>query len=218
MKRLPIAAALIAAGYLTSPPALGQSATKSWWVHTGPVAVKFDSDAKLTVGGAPVDGASATAKDNTTLALEIGYELAPSTIVSLTVGIPPITTLTGKGAPVDGIALGKVKYAPAVLSAHYHFDVGTVKPYIGAGVNYTAILASRDGAVADLDVKNAWGAVIQAGVDIPLSSDWSLFADVKKIYLKTRATGTVPAFGNPPAQAKIRLNPLLFNVGVAWRF
>jgi len=42
------------------------------------------------------------------------------------------------------------------------------------------ILDSRDGAVANLDVKNAWGAVIQAGVDVPLNSAWFLFADLKK--------------------------------------
>jgi len=50
----------------------------------------------------------------------------------LTVGVPPTTTLTGKGGPVDGLELGRAKYAPAVLSAHYHFDAGVVKPYVGS--------------------------------------------------------------------------------------
>jgi len=218
MEKFPIVAALVATGVLTSQAALAQSSAKNWWLHTGPVAVKFNTDTKLVVGGAPVDGANAEAKNNTTLALELGYEAAPSTIVSLTVGIPPTTTLTGKGAPVDGIEFGKAKYAPAVLSAHYHFDAGAVKPYVGAGVNYTIVLDSRDGAVANLDVKNAWGAVVQAGVDVPMNSAWFLFADLKKIYLKTTATGSVPAFGNPPAEAKVRLDPLLVNAGVGWRF
>jgi len=218
MNKFPIVAALIAAGVLTSQSALAQSSAKKWWLHTGPVAVKFNTDTALIVAGAPVDGANAQAKDNTTLAFEIGYEVAPSTIVSLTVGVPPTTTLTGKGGPVDGLELGRAKYAPAVLSAHYHFDAGVVKPYVGVGINYTMILDSRDGAVANLDVKNAWGAVIQAGVDVPINSAWFLFADLKKIYLKTTATGSVPAFGNPPAQAKLRLDPLLVNAGVGWRF
>ncbi|HSV70998.1 MAG TPA: OmpW family outer membrane protein [Methylibium sp.] len=218
MKKFPIAMAFIAAGVLTSQAAFAQSSAKNWWLHTGPVLVKFNTDTKLIVGGAPLDGTNARAKDNPTLGLEIGYEVAPSTIVSLLVGVPPTTTLTAKGAPIDGVELGKAKYAPAVLSAHYHFDAGAVKPYIGAGVNYTIVLDSRDGAVANLDVKSAWGAVIQAGVDIPLHNDWFLFADLKKIYLKTTANGTVPAFGNPPAQAKVRLDPLLINVGVGWRF
>ena len=89
--------------------------------------------------------------------------MAPSVIVSLTAGLPPTTTLIGKGGPVDGLQLGRVKYGPAVLSAHYHFDAGSFKPYVGAGINYTAVLESKDGAVAELDVKSAWGSVLQVG-------------------------------------------------------
>jgi outer membrane protein len=126
--------------------------------------------------------------------------------------------LTGKGGPVDGLQLGRVKYGPAVLSAHYHFNVGSLKPYVEAGINYTTVLNSKDGAVAELDVKNARGGVLQAGVDMPVSDDWGLFLDVKKIYLKTSARGTVPAFGGPPAQARIRLVPLLIHAGIGWRF
>jgi len=195
-----------------------QSSDKKFWSHVGPVAVRFNTDTQLTVGGAPVNGANADAKNNVSLGVELGYEVAPAILVSLTVGLPPTTTLTGKGGPVDGLELGRVKYGPAVLSAHYHLDAGSFKPYLGAGVNYTAVLESKDGVVAGLDVKSAWGGVLQAGVDVPLSAGWGLFLDIKKIYLKTTASGTVPAFGGPPAEAKIRLDPLLVHAGVSWRF
>lgn len=56
------------------------------------------------------------------------------------------------------------------------------------------------------------------GVDVPLSNGWGLFLDIKKIYVKTTARGTVPAFGGPPAEASIRLNPLLVHAGISWRF
>jgi outer membrane protein len=195
-----------------------QSVDKKFWAHVGPVGVQFNTDTRLVVAGAPVNGANADAKNNVSLGVEIGYEVAPSIIVSLTAGLPPTTTLTGKGGPVDGLQLGRVKYGPAVLSAHYHFDAGSFKPYVGAGINYTAVLESKDGAVAGLDVKSAWGSVLQAGVDVPLSNGWGLFLDIKKIYVKTKARGTVPAFGGPPAEASIRLNPLLVHAGISWRF
>lgn len=198
--------------------AYAQSEDNKFWAHVGPVDVRFNADTRLFVAGAPVNGANTGFSNNVSLGAELGYELMPSVILSFTAGVPPTTTITGKGGPVDGLQLGKVKYAPAVLSAHYHFDLGPFKPYLGAGVNYTAILESRDGAVAGLDVKGAWGGVLQAGADVPLSKDWGLFFDVKKIYLKTTADGTVPAFGGAPAKAKIRLNPLLIHAGISFRF
>jgi len=213
---LPRSAAALA--ILAAASAHAQTEDKRIWAHLGPVAVRFSTDTQLTVGGAPVDGANASAKNNVSAAIELGYEVAPAVIMSMTVGYPPTTTLTGRGGPVDGLELGKVKYGPAVLSVHYHFDAGAIKPYLGAGVNYTAVLESKDGVVADLDVKSAWGSVLQAGVDVPLSGDWSLFLDVKKIFVKTKATGTVPAFGGPPAEANIRLNPLLIHTGISMRF
>lgn len=215
-KRWPHLAAVLA--LLSALSAHAQAIDKKFWLHIGPVAVRFNTDTQLVVGGAPVNGANAEAKNNVALGVELGFEVAPAVMVSFTVGSPPTTNLTGKGGPVDGLELGRVKYGPAVLSAHYHFDAGSFRPYVGAGINYTAVLESKDGAVAGLDVKSAWGGVLQAGVDVPLPGEWGLFVDIKKIYLKTTASGTVPAFGGQPANARIRLDPLLIHAGLSWRF
>lgn len=213
--RATAAAALIAAA---ATPVLAQSSDSKYWAHVGPVSVRFSSSADLTVGGAAVPGASAELSNNTALGFELGYDITPSVSLAFTVGTPPTTTLRGKGGPVDGIELGKVQYGPAVLTAQYRFDLGGFKPYLGVGVNRTLVLKSRDGAVANLDVKSAWGSVLQAGFDVPVSKEWSVFLDVKKIFLKTKGDGTLPAFGGAPATADITANPLLVMAGVGWRF
>lgn len=213
--RVTAATALLAAA---ATPALAQSTDSKYWAHVGPVSVRFSSSADLTVGGAAVPGASAELSNNTALGFELGYDINPSVSLAFTVGTPPTTTLRGKGGPVDGIELGKVKYGPAVLSALYRFDLGSFKPYVGVGVNRTLVLESRDGAVANLDVKSAWGSVLQAGFDVPVSKDWSVFLDVKKVFLKTKGDGTLPAFGGAPATADIKANPLLLMAGVGMRF
>lgn len=191
---------------------------KNMILRVGPAFVGFDTDTALSVGGGPVPGANARAKNNVALGLELVYLLNDAWGVSMTVGTPPTTTLVGNGGPVDGLVLGKVTYGPAVLAVNYRFGSGMVRPYLGAGVNYTAVLSDKDGAVANLKVKSAWGTVLQAGVEIPLTQDMGFFFDVKKIFLKTTATGTVPAFGGAPASARIRLDPTLVHVGVSWRF
>lgn len=199
-------------------PGLAHAAEPNWWLHAGPVHVGFNTQATISAAGSVLPGADARASSNTALGLEVGYAVTDAVVVALTVGVPPTTRLVGRGGPPDGFELGRVKYAPAVFSAHYHFDLGSVRPYVGAGVNYTRVLKSKDGLVAQLDVKSAWGSVLQAGVDVPLSGRWGLFLDVKKIFLKTDASGVLPAFGGAPAQATIRLDPLLVHAGVSWRF
>lgn len=200
-----------------STGAIGQE--KNMIFKTGPVFIGFDTNTSLNVGGAPVPGANARAKDNVALGFELVYLLNPSWGVSMTLGTPPTTMLVGQGGPVDGLTLGKVTYGPAVLAMNYRFNnVGKIIPYIGAGINYTAVLSDKDGAVANLKVKSAWGTALQAGFEVPVSNDWGFFIDVKKIFLRTTATGTVPAFGGAPASAKIRLDPTLVQLGVSYRF
>ena len=44
------------------------------------------------------------------------------------------------------------------------------------------------------------------------------FADARKVYFETTASGFVPALGGAPVEASVTLDPLIFNVGVGYRF
>lgn len=205
-----------------SPGALAQ--TSPWSVRTGPVAVLFDASSSVAVAGATVPGGTVAVKDNTTLGLEVGYAFSSDLTARFAFGVPPTTTLSADGSlkglvpPLTG-TLGKIRYAPAVLSLTHAFGpVGGVRPYLGAGINYTAVLKERDGDVAGLRVKDAFGPVLEAGVDVPLQNGWSLFLDVRKVFVKVKATGTLPAVGGPPATANVKLNPVLVHAGLGYRF
>ena len=203
----------------TTDAAVAQSASDTpgpWWVHAGPVQVQFHTKADVSVGGAQVPGGGVDASNSTTLGLEIGYDLTPNVATRLTIGVPPTTKLTGTG-PLQGAGdLGRAKYAPAVLSATWSFDgLGAFRPYVGAGVNYTIVLDSQDGAITSLKVKSAFGSVVQAGFDVLLGQRWGLFLDLKKIFLRTTADGMV---GPAPTSASVRLDPLLVHGGVSYRF
>lgn len=217
MKHTPIMTALFACGVLACTAASAQSSP--WSVRLGAAHVGFNTQADVFLGGAAVPGANAEAKNNTAAVLEIGYSLSPEWTGRLLLGIPPTTTLTGTGALAGAGTLGRVTYGPAVLSLTYGLGQwGPIKPYVGAGINYTIVLKSEDGFISNLDVKNAFAPVLQVGFEVPLEGGWSIGLDARKIYLKTKATGTVPAFGGAPAKADIRLNPLLISVLVGKRF
>lgn len=195
-----------------------------WSIRTGPAVVLAYPSASLSVAGAPVPGGEIGVKNNTTLALELGYALSDAWMARFAFGIPPTTTLSAKGTltalvpPLTG-TLGKVTYGPAALTMTYSFGApGSIRPYAGAGINYTAILREKDGDVAGLKVRNAFGSVLQAGVDVPLQNGWNVFFDVRKIFVKLKASGTLPAMGGPPAEATLKLNPVVVHAGIGYRF
>lgn len=208
---------LLAAGLLAATSASAQ--TSPWTVRLGAVHVRFSAQADVQVNGAPVPGADASASSNNSLGLELSYDIAPRWTARFLIGVPPTTTLTGTGALASAGTLGKVKYGPAVLSATYTLlDSGPVRPYIGAGLNYTVVFKSQDGFISNLDVKSAFGTVLQVGAEIPLESGWSIGLDARKIFVKTKADGMLPAFGGAAAHADVRLDPLVVFASIGKRF
>lgn len=190
-----------------------------WFVRVGVASIKYESDATISVPpGSPVPGAAVNLTNSTTLAGELGYWLTPSVAMRATVGVPPKTRIEGRGSLAPFGTLGEVKFAPAMVTGTYSFDLGTFRPYIGAGIAYIHVLESKDGAIRNLDVESRFGGVLQAGVDIPLDKSWGLFVDLRKLYWKTKATGTVPALGGAPAQGDLKPSPFVVMAGVSKRF
>lgn len=195
-----------------------------WSLRVGPAHVGFDAKSTVEVAGGPVPGGFIEVQDNTALAFELGYRATDRWTLRFAFGVPPTSTLSTGGTlntlvpPLSG-TLGKVKYGPAVLSATWGLgEFGAFRPYVGAGVNYTHVFKSSDGDIGGLHIKNAWGSALQAGFDVAIGRDWSLFVDARKVFVKTTATGTIPALGGPPAKASVTLDPLIVHIGAGYRF
>lgn len=213
-----LGAAAVCAGVTGPAMAQGQDTApfKRWFVRLGPAGVIYDEGATIRLGGQTVPGASATVKNNLTAELEAGYYFNPNVSVSLTVGGPPTATLKGSG-PLEGLTLGKITYGPAVAAIQYHLTAFGPKfvPYLGAGVNYTIVLNNKDGAVQNLRVKSPVGVTFQAGAESMISDRLGIFVDAKQVILDTTATGTV---AGAPADAKIKINPLIVTGGISFHF
>jgi outer membrane protein len=129
----------------------------------------------------------------------------------------------GKGglAPVGRLADTWV--LPPTLTLQYHFTPNArVRPYVGAGVNYTLFYredASEglETAIGDTTVhlKNSLGYAIQAGVDIDVSKKVFVNLDVKYIDVDTTATLTTGALVN---RVKVSIDPIVAGIGLGMRF
>lgn len=193
--------------------------TSPWTVRLGAAHVAFSPKADVSVNGALVPGADASASDNTTLGFEFSYDFDTRWTARFLAGVPPKTTLTGKGALAGTGTLGKVTYGPAALTLTYKLlDSGPIRPYIGAGINYTIVFKSEDGFISNLDVNSAFGSVAQIGAEMPLEGGWSVSLDARKIFLKTKADGLLPAMGGAAAHADVKLDPLVIFASVGKRF
>ena len=120
------------------------------------------------------------------------------------------------------IDLGSAWLLPPTLTAQYHFyvsDKKIVKPYIGAGVNYTLFYNVKSGAVADVKYENSLGYAAQVGIDLNLTDTFFINIDAKRLFLKTDvtvdATNLVPGLVVP---AEVTIDPWLFGIGVGMRF
>ncbi len=145
----------------------------------------------------------------------IGFELIASTTKHHADGRTGTTGSIGK--------LASTWVLPPTLTAQYHVNpTGKVRPYVGAGLNYTIFWNEKasDGLVAavastDVHMKDSFGWAAQAGVDIDIAPKVFLNLDVKYIDIDTTARLRTTAAGTQ--RVAISLDPLVFGVGLGIR-
>jgi outer membrane protein len=171
----------------------------------------------VKLNGGVVPGGDATAANNNTLLFDVSRRLGESKWKARFFGgIPPEATLKGAGALAGVGKLGKIKYAPAVLSATYDLPkLGKIQPYIGGGVNYTIVFGEKDLALSNLQVSNGLAPVIQIGADMALANGWSVGLDVRKIYLDVDATAKL---GADDVKVDLQVDPLVVFLSVGKTF
>ena len=165
-------------------------------------AVHLDSSNKDSTG------LGLTINNKTLPEVDFTHFFTPNLAAELVLTVPQKQTVSSNGS-----AIGSLKHLPPTLTVQYHFDsVGGIKPYVGAGVNYTRF-SSVDllGGAADLK-RNSYGLAFQAGVDFPLSKNLYLNVDVKKVYIKTDVISGGSNIGT------FKVDPVLVGVGLGWRF
>jgi outer membrane protein len=139
--------------------------------------------------------------------VDVTYFFTPNLAAELILTVPQKHTLSAAGA-----AIGSLKHLPPALLLQYHFtNTSGIKPYVGAGVNYTRFSSVKLPAGVDID-RNSFGPALQVGVDIPLQKGLYLNVDVKKVFIKTDVSAGGAKLGT------FKVDPLLVGVGLGWRF
>ena len=164
--------------------------------------------------GGRVAGSSASVDDNTQLGITGTWMLTPNLGLGLLAATPfehDVEANTGV-LSLGTVDAGSVKHLPPTLTVQYHFlPEGSVRPYVGAGLNYTNFSSVKLPAGFDVD-RSSFGAAFQAGVDIPVGKGVYLNLDLKKVYIRTDLLAAGASIG------KVKVDPILAGVGIGWRF
>ncbi|MGI9404035.1 MAG: OmpW/AlkL family protein [Hyphomicrobium sp.] len=141
----------------------------------------------VTADGEPVDGADADVETEVIPAATLTYFFNKNLALELFCRFANIG-IDGEGG-LAGTKLGTSWIFPPIVTLQYHFDgMGGFKPYVGAGVQYIHFFDENSNLGGSLDIDDAFGFALQAGVDVSLGDGWYLNADVKKIWMSTDVT------------------------------
>jgi outer membrane protein len=166
-------------------------------------------------GDGTVQSANIKAKNEVIPEFDITYFFTKNIAAELVLTWPQNVNITaGQG----NTTIGTIKALPPSLLAQYHFtELGALKPYVGAGMNYT-IFSNRSnfptfGNAVQVD-SSSIGFVGQVGADYMFDKNWGLNLDLKYATMSTNVT-TVSGGTN---LGKLTLNPWMPSFGIAYRF
>ncbi|WGE41221.1 OmpW/AlkL family protein [Actinobacillus equuli] len=163
-------------------------------------------------------------KNNQQLGLTATYMFTDNVAVEL-LGATPFSHKINANVPALGAASGLgrvaiVKQLPPSLYAQYYFfnADSTVRPYVGAGLNYTRFFNAKSthAAVTNLEVKkHSFAPVANLGVDVKLTDKLSFNAAAW--YTRIKTTAKFDALG-AKHEVKLQLDPVVLFAGFGINF
>lgn len=196
-----------------------------------------------------IPGAQIDVDDAPGLVFNATYFFSPNWGLEILAAAPFEHDVDGAGI-LEGVGeLGSVKHLPPVVSLQYHFRPNqTIRPYIGAGLNYTlffdedttdglheAIVGTANNALGanfsegstDLSVDDSFGLALQAGFDIDLNENWFLNFDLRWIDIAVDAELQTTTFAGGDTSAAptvinsaidVDIDPWVFSSTIGFRF
>ncbi len=179
-----------------------------------------------TTGGAFSPPSGIDVESKTTLDIDFTYMVSDHVGIELLLDLSSTHDIVATGSLAGLGKIGEVTVLPPSLIAQYHFTPhANVRPYVGAGINYTfffnekttdSLTTGLGAASTSHDVKDTFSYLVQAGVDIDIDKTWFLNIDAKYFFMDT--TATISANGAEVVTVGFDLDPLVVGVGVGMRF
>jgi outer membrane protein len=180
-----------------------------WMVRVRATDLNWDNGQSTATINA--SGLNVNAKDKTIPELDITYFFTKNIATELVLTYPQRVDVRSHST-----SLGTVTALPPTLLAQYHFtQFGPLKPYVGAGINYTRFGSRNLGGTDEYSVeKSSVGYAAQIGADYMLTKNWGINLDVKYLQIET----DVIVNSSGASAGTLKLSPIATSVGVTYKF
>ena len=205
-------ATVASAATLAATPVMAGNYGGDFMIRAGGTVVPPDASGEVSAAGVPIAGSDA----------DVSTEVIPSATLTYfftrNIAAELFCCFAKHQAEAEGsiAALGEVAdfwIFPPAVTLQYHFDnMGGFKPYVGAGVQYIHFFNEKSN-YGSVEIDDAFGFTLQAGVDVEIGGGWYLNADVKKTWIDTEVNWTTAGL-----QADVDVDPWIFTVGLGYRF
>ncbi|GAB2656773.1 outer membrane protein OmpW [Vibrio panuliri] len=170
---------------------------------------------------AGVPGTEFGVDSNTQLGLTIGYMLTDNISVELLAATPFQHKISSNLTGVDG-DIGEIKHLPPTLMLQYYFGEANSKlrPYVGAGLNYTfffdeEVVGKGVGTVSNLSLDDSFGLAANVGIDYMINDNWFINTSVWYADIDTEASYDV---GATRVTTDVDIDPWVFMIAGGYKF
>ena len=186
------------------------------FVRIGVSRIRLADKGKIFADGVRDPAADYKTPERWVASAELGYFVLDKLSVQLAGTTPTKTSNVPAGSLAGVPNLGNDEFSIFTLTANFHPLRGrTVSPYVGGGVALQKVWSVEDRFAQNMDVHDAFGPVIQGGVEVAVGKRFGLFFDAKKAFYTANASGDL---GPTRITAEAKLDPILLQAGALIRF
>jgi outer membrane protein len=175
-------------------------------IRLGVYFVHYDAKADDISGPYVPPGLNVHLNDVETLYLAYVRSLSSHFNVELAFGYPPLTKTEGRGpatlgsVPYNGQVISTARWVAPTLLVEYVFRGPScrLRPYVGAGVNYTKFVARQStaagnaasGGPTSISLPASVGPAATAGLSYEVTNRWHLYASYSVARVNSKLTAT----------------------------
>lgn len=211
-KTLAIACGVLGAAIAT--PALAQDAGDGY-IRASIARTKLVDKGEVRADGVLDPNAGYETREAYHSVVTLGYFPFDLIAVEGSLSTPATTNNIPAGSLAGTPNLGDDEFVIATVGASFYPLKGAVRPYAGGGYAFQITTQERDGLGVGLNIPSTSGPYVNAGVAVDVSPRLEVFADVRKSWYRTNATGHL---GGALIEADAKLDPLTIQFGMGVKF
>jgi outer membrane protein W len=206
----------LAVAALASSPAQAQDTQPDGYARLGVARIKLADDGPIFLNGVQDPQADYTTPDDWIFSAELGWFVLDRVAVEVSATTPATTSNIPAGSLAGLPSLGDDSFSLFALTGNFHpLRGGPVSPYVGGGLVWHHTWDTDDGLVANLEIGDAVGPIVQAGVEVTIGPRFGLYVEASKAFYSVDASGDL---GPVRVTAEPELDPFILQGGALIRF